>query len=143
MAIQTLLQQAGGTGENAIGGRGRHNNEIDILRLFTCGLQRPTCSRLCKIDGVLTFNGNMPLTDTGTLPDPLIRRINDLFKILVGQHLVRQVTTGPCDARINQTACLSARIVCNCELMSCGTFCSATTAATSIALQNASASAPP
>ena len=44
-----------------------------------------------------------PLLDAGPLDDPLVRRVDDLLEVLVGQALLRHVSAEPCDADFAQT----------------------------------------
>jgi hypothetical protein len=54
----------------------------------------------------ISAGGDMALVDPGTFADPCVVGIHDLFQIVVGQHLLGQITAGSCDTRIDHDACL-------------------------------------
>ena len=96
-----MLHQAGGARKNDVR-RGRADDQqVDVAGLHACGFHR-TLGRLHReIAGGLPFLGDMALADAGALADPFVGSVDDLFQIGVGDDVVRQVTAGAHDARID------------------------------------------
>jgi hypothetical protein len=72
MIPQFALQQASGTRKNEIRGRGRHDDQVQIGSLKTCGSQRPTARLQAQIAGRLAVVRKMTVPYAGATGDPVI-----------------------------------------------------------------------
>jgi hypothetical protein len=81
---KALLQEASGARKDLIGGRGRQYDQVDILTISTCHLQRASRGCLRHIARGLTVGNDMASLDASALGNPLIGRIHNPFKIMVG-----------------------------------------------------------
>jgi hypothetical protein len=72
-------------GESEIRRRGRDNDEIDVRR-GEAGIGKRRARRVePQGGGCLILRRYMPLLDAGALHDPVIRRIDDLFEVGIGE----------------------------------------------------------
>ena len=142
--IQTLLQQACGTGEDLVRCRGRQHDQVDILRGSARGLYRPARRLLGEITGRLPVDRDMPFHDAGALADPLVAGFDHGLQILIGEHLVRQVAAGsgnackPFHALADISSCWPTR-----SSIRCATSARTSFLAIAMAFSNARTSAPP
>jgi len=96
VASQAILQDASGPGENEIRSRGAEHEQINVVCRDAGFVKRSASGLLRKIARRLTIRRDVSRRNAGSLFDPLIARINDLFKFGVGQDAFRQIAA---DAR--------------------------------------------
>ena len=94
LGAEQRLQVTRLRGEQPVGRAGRHHESIDIGRR-EAGLLEHLLRRGLAHAGVgLVGPGHPALADAGALPDPLIRRVEDLRELVVGHHALGRVPTG-------------------------------------------------
>jgi hypothetical protein len=103
------LQETGSAGKNLIGGCCGNHNQIDITGLEICHLNSLTRGLFSQVTSEFVIGSDMAFTDTGATDYPFISGIDDLFKILVGECLFRQIPTSPRDTRKNHAISLFSR----------------------------------
>ena len=95
--VEPRLQQAGGAGKDAVGGRGGHDDEIDVGRGDAGGVDGLAGRLFGQIAGGLPFH-DVPLLDAGALGDPFVAGIDHALQFGIGQDPFGQMAAGAGDA---------------------------------------------
>ncbi len=88
-----VLKDAGSTRENLVGSRGRDDHQVYLVSTDASSLDRLQAGLHGEIAGHFVVCRKMPFDDTTARDDPVVRGINDLFQVKIGQHLGRQITS--------------------------------------------------
>ena len=84
--------------KRVVGRRGRHDHEVDVRRLKTGLSQRGLRSPGGQGRGCLAFSRDIALPDAGALLDPLVRGVDLLGELRVGDDPVRKRGADAADA---------------------------------------------
>jgi hypothetical protein len=98
------LQQAGRARKHHVGRGRRDYYEIDVFRGKLRGFERaPGCLER-EIARLLVIGGDVPLANSGSRPDPLVGGVHQRLEVAIREHLLRKITAGPGDSRIDHAA---------------------------------------
>ncbi len=89
-----LLEKGGSAGEEGIGGHGGDDDQVEIGGFDAGAFEGRTSGGEAEIGGGNVRVGDAPFYDAGASADPLVRGINHLFEVEVGQHTRRRVGPG-------------------------------------------------
>jgi hypothetical protein len=95
---ELLLHKAGRGGEEHVRRDGGDDDELDLLRSDPCGVHGAACRLGGQITGGLIGGCDTAFLDAGARGDPLVGGIDDLGKVVVGQHFFGHVAAGANDA---------------------------------------------
>ncbi len=96
MHVEPCLQQTGGTGEDAVGRGGGHDDEIDVGRRDPGGIDGLTGRLFGQIARRLAFD-DVTLLDAGSFGDPLVAGVDHALEFFVGEDAFRQMAAGTGD----------------------------------------------
>jgi hypothetical protein len=86
------LHRHGTRRKRVVGRRGRQHDQVDRVRLDMRGRERGARRLDGEIGGELPGGGDPALADAGALGDPLVRGVDRLGKLRIGEDALRQVT---------------------------------------------------
>src|SRR5690606_30412390 len=109
LVAEALLQQAGGAGKHLVGGGRGDDDEIEVLGPHARSFQRLLARFESKIAGVLALLGEVALADTRTRRDPLIRGVDGLGKVVIGDEACGQIAAGADNAGVGHVVSGTAK----------------------------------
>ena len=97
---QPRLDDAGRAGKDLVRGRGGEDDEIDLPGLHPGRGHRGLGRRHSQVGAALALGDHVPLADASAAEDPLVRGVDDLLQVLVGDDPLGQITAGAQNAGI-------------------------------------------
>ena len=91
MNAQIRLNLRGDGGKGVVGGRGGHDDEVDVGARQTGVDERRLRGPGGELRSRLAGRGDMALANAGALLDPFVRRVDHRFEFGVGQHAFGQI----------------------------------------------------
>ena len=86
-----VLDEVGRRGKRHVGARRADDDKVDVLGHEVRALERLLRGAHREVGCHLALFGDVPLADAGALHDPLVRRVDQLFEVGVGQDVLRRV----------------------------------------------------
>ena len=90
---QGILDVAGGSGRERIRGDGGDDDQVDVFRLQSAGLQRALGGLRTHVGSVLVRGGDAAFHDARAFDDPFVGSVHHLFQIRIGQAAFRNIGT--------------------------------------------------
>jgi hypothetical protein len=97
------LQQARGARKHVVGGRGRHDDQVDLAGFHAGGIERAFACFEREVARALALLGDVALDDAGALADPRVAGIEARGEFRVGHDPRRQIAAGARDARVDHS----------------------------------------
>jgi hypothetical protein len=89
--VELILNETGGCGKEHVGGDGRHDDSVDVPRSELATGHEPANGFGAHRGGRLARSSDSALADAGAGDDPLVRGIETLRQLRVGQYSLRHV----------------------------------------------------
>ena len=137
------LQPARGGRVDPVRRGGPDHDEVEIGRLDPGRLEGAPGRPFREIAGRLPRGGDAPFADAGAFPDPLVRGVDALRELVVGENPLGETAAGAGDAGERHRFCPGERRPSRCSPMRAGTLFSTSTTASRMAFANEWASARP
>ena len=88
---QGILDVAGGSGRERIRCDGGDDDQVDVFRLQSAGLQRALGGLRTHVGSVLVRGGDAAFHDARAFDDPFVGSVHHLFQIRIGQAAFRNI----------------------------------------------------
>ena len=92
---EVALDEAGGRRKGHVARDRSHEDHVQVLGLHARAFQRLLRRPGAEVGEVLPLGDDVALLDPGARHDPLVRRVDELLQVRVGQELLRDGRSGP------------------------------------------------
>jgi hypothetical protein len=100
---EAMLHEGRDIGKNQVRGRRTYRYEVDVFGSNVRGCHRLLCRLDTHVRRRLVRRDGVPAFDTRARANPLVGRVDDLLQVEVRKNLLRQVTPGTGNLRVNHS----------------------------------------